>query len=73
MKFDRRLPVALLHHQCRENDRRNWKNVYVLLHEKKLSGLQAMLPVLEAVGAVGQAASDHAPKTSKAKRWRRWS
>src|ERR671931_339101 len=26
------------------------ENPYILLHEKKLSGLQAMLPVLEAVG-----------------------
>src|ERR1700735_4034902 len=30
------------------------ENVYVLLHEKKLSGLQAMLPVLEAVVQSGK-------------------
>jgi len=35
------------------------EDVYVLLHEKKLSGLQAMLPVLEGRGAVGPAAFDH--------------
>jgi len=30
------------------------EDAYVLLHEKKLSGLQAMLPVLEAVVPVRQ-------------------
>src|SRR5213075_844911 len=30
------------------------EDVYVLLHEKKLSGLQAMLPVLEAVVQSGR-------------------
>src|SRR5260221_117274 len=30
------------------------ENPYILLHEKKLSGLQAMLPVLEAVGQSGK-------------------
>ena len=32
-------------------------NPYILLHEKKLSGLQAMLPVLEVGGAVEPAAA----------------
>src|SRR6202142_4078165 len=31
-----------------------FEDVYVLLHEKKLTGLQAMLPVLEAVGQSGK-------------------
>src|SRR5438552_15365128 len=30
------------------------EDAFVLLHEKKLSGLQAMLPVLEAIGQAGQ-------------------
>src|SRR6202007_3076201 len=30
------------------------EDVYVLLHEKKLSGLQAMLPVLEPGGQAGR-------------------
>src|SRR3546814_1467308 len=30
------------------------ENPYILLHEKKLSGLQAMLPVLEAVVQTGR-------------------
>src|SRR5438874_7521629 len=30
------------------------ENPYILIHEKKLSGLQAMLPVLEAVGQSGR-------------------
>ena len=34
------------------------ENPYILLHEKKLSGLQAMLPVLEAVVQSRQAAAD---------------
>jgi chaperonin GroEL (HSP60 family) len=32
---------------------------YILIHEKKLSNLQALLPVLEAVVQSGQAAADH--------------
>ncbi len=35
------------------------EDVYILLHEKKLSGLQAMLPLLEAVVQSRQAAADH--------------
>ncbi|MEZ5802194.1 MAG: chaperonin GroEL [Rhizobiaceae bacterium] len=43
-----RLPVAVLH---RNPDKMvaELENAYILLHEKKLSNLQAMLPVLEAV------------------------
>jgi chaperonin GroEL len=32
---------------------------YILLHEKKLSNLQAMLPVLEAVVQSSKSAADH--------------
>ena len=35
------------------------ENVYILIHEKKLSGLQAMLPVLEFGGAERPAAAHH--------------
>ena len=35
------------------------EDVYVLLHEKKLSSLQAMLPILEAVVQTSQAAAHH--------------
>ena len=35
------------------------ENPYILLHEKKLSGLQAMLPVLEAVVQSGRPLRDH--------------
>jgi chaperonin GroEL len=35
------------------------EDAYVLLHEKKLSNLQAMLPILEAVVQTGSAAADH--------------
>src|ERR1700750_1026320 len=31
-----------------------WEDAYILLHEKKLSGLQAMLPLLEAVVQSGK-------------------
>jgi chaperonin GroEL len=48
-----RLPLALLHHQRRQDDA-ELEDPYILLHEKKLSGLQAMLPVLEAVVQTGK-------------------
>jgi chaperonin GroEL len=41
------------------------EDVYILLHEKKLSSLQAMLPILEAVVQT----SKPSLKTSKAKPW----
>jgi len=54
------------------------EDVYVLLHEKKLSGLQAMLPVLEAVVQSGkplliiaedvEASAGHAGRQSSARR-----
>jgi chaperonin GroEL len=45
--------VALLHHQHRKNVGRSG-NPYILIHEKKLSNLQAMLPILEAVVQSGR-------------------
>jgi chaperonin GroEL len=48
-----RLPVALLRHQRRQDGRRA-RDAYILLHEKKLSNLQPMLPVLEAVVQSGK-------------------
>ena len=48
-----RLSLAVLHHQRRQDDRRA-RDPYILIHEKKLSGLQAMLPVLEAVVQSGK-------------------
>ena len=53
-----RLPVAVLHHQPREDAGRT-DNPYILIHEKKLSNLQAMLPILEAVVQCGPSAADH--------------
>jgi chaperonin GroEL len=50
-----RLPVALLRDQPRQDGRRT-RRPYILLHEKKLSNLQAMLPVLEAVVQTSAAA-----------------
>ena len=35
------------------------ENPHILIHEKKLSGLQPLLPLLETVGAVRPAAADH--------------
>jgi len=46
------------------------EDAYILLYEKKLSGLQAMLPLLEAVVQTGKRLSS-SRKTSKAKRSRR--
>ena len=48
-----RLSLALLHHQCRE-DAVELQDPYILIHEKKLSNLQAMLPILEAVVQSGR-------------------
>jgi len=48
-----RLSFAVLHHQCRE-DVAELEDAYVLLHEKKLSGLQAMLPILESIVQSGK-------------------
>ena len=47
MQFDRGYLSALLRHQPRE-DVGELEDAYILLHEKKLSNLQAMLPILEA-------------------------
>ena len=49
------------------------EDAYILLHEKKLSGLQSMLPRAGSGGAVGQAAASSSPRTSKARRSPRWS
>ena len=42
-----------------EKMRAELEDPYILIHEKKLGNLQAMLPILEAVVQVGQAAADH--------------
>ncbi len=49
------------------------EDVYLLIHEKKLSSLQPLLPLLEAVFK-RPSRSSSSPRTSKARRWRRsWS
>jgi len=45
---------------------------YILIHEKKLSGLQPMLPLLESIVQSGRPLVIIA-ETSRAKRWRPWS
>ena len=49
-----RLSLALLHHQSGEDVRSSSTDPYILIHEKKLSNLQAMLPILEAVVQSGR-------------------
>ena len=44
---------------------------YILIHEKKLSSLQAMLPVLEAVVSRPASRSSSSLRTSRARRWPR--
>ena len=46
------LSLAVLRHQCRAHGSRV-ENPYILLHEKKLSHLQELLPVLEQVAHAG--------------------
>ncbi len=48
MQFDRGYSQPVLHHQRREDDG-ELDDPYILIHEKKLSSLQALLPLLEAV------------------------
>ena len=43
-----RLYQPVFRHQCGEDGRRT-RRCTILLHEKKLSGLQSLLPILEAV------------------------
>ena len=49
-----RLSLALFHHQRREDGRRARGRPIILIHEKKLSSLQPMLPILEAVVQAGK-------------------
>ena len=53
-----RLPLALLRHRCGQDAGRPGGSL-ILIHEKKLSNLQAMLPILEAVVQSEPAAADH--------------
>ena len=52
MQFDRGY-LSLFHYQCRE-DVAELEGPYILIFEKKLSGLQAMFPLLEAVVQSGK-------------------
>jgi len=45
------------------------ENAYILINEKKVSNLKDMLPLLEKVAQLRQAAARSSPKTSKAKPW----
>ncbi|MFW8643421.1 chaperonin GroEL [Rhizobium beringeri] len=49
MQFDRGYLSPLLRHRCRQDAGGVQEDPYILIHEKKLSNLQSMLPVLEAV------------------------
>jgi len=44
------------------------EDAYILIHEKKVSNLREMLPILEADQPKGQTAIDHRPKMWKANR-----
>ncbi len=50
MQFDRGY-LPLLHHQCREDDRRAGRRRHASSCTRRSSGLQAMLPVLEALSS----------------------
>jgi hypothetical protein len=45
---------------------------YILIHEKKLSSLQGLLPILEAVVQSGKPLV-MSPRTSRVRLWRPWS
>ncbi len=48
------------------------ENAVVLIHEKKISGLKDLLPLLGAGGEAGPAAAGRSPRTWRARRSRRW-
>ena len=45
---------------------------YILIHEKKISNMKDLLPLLEQIARIGQAAADRSPRKWKAKRSQRW-
>jgi len=53
MQFDRGLYLALLRHQ-RDKMRVEMDDVYILIYEKKLSSLNELLPLLEAIVQTGK-------------------
>ena len=64
------LPVAVLRDRHRERMEAVLEDAYILIHEKKISNLKDMLPLLEKVAKTGKPCSS-SPKTSKAKLWPR--
>ena len=48
------------------------ENPVILIHEKKISSMKDLLPVLEQVAAAASRCSS-SPRTSRARRWPRWS
>ena len=53
------LHLALLHQPAGRRWSACWKTRYILIHEKKISNLRELLPMLEKIEPDGQAAVDH--------------
>ncbi len=49
------------------------EDAFILINEKKLSNMKDLLPVLEQVAKARPPAAASSPRTSTARRWRRWS
>jgi len=49
-----------------------FEDALILLHEKKISSLREMVPLLEKVAQSGKTALDLLPRMSRAKPWRHW-
>ena len=48
------LPVALLHQQPGDDGRRRWRTRLILIHEKKISNIRDLIPLLEKVAHSGK-------------------
>ena len=48
------------------------EDAYLLIHEKKISAMKDLLPVLEPIARTGKPFAASSPRTSRARRWPRW-
>ena len=62
------LHFALLHQRSVRRWSACWKTRYILIHEKKISNIRDLVPILEKVGSERQAAVDHRRRCRSRKR-----
>ena len=54
MQVDRGFQLSLFRHRRHQDDRRNWKNPYVLVTTEKISSMADLLPLLEKLTAISR-------------------